>query len=181
LHIFRIAVLTVSAFSAAAADSPAVLAGYTNYIGDSNEYQTTALATDANGNTFVTGSRTILLPGTGASLTDIFVAKVDYSGNPTVLATLSGKGGDQANGIALDPAGNIYIVGSTTSPDFPLHHPLQSVNSHGSIGGTGFLVKMTSDGTVPDKPNEYSIAPVTAAAGSTTAVATSGFDRLRET
>jgi hypothetical protein len=141
----------VCAFYAVAADdqtSPGIAAGYTNYIGDTNEYHTSAIATDAHGNTFVTGSRTILLPGTGTSSTDIFVAKVDFSGNPTVLATWSGKGGDQANGIALDPAGNIYIVGSTTSTNFPLRHPLQSVASQSSIGGTGFLGKMTADGTV---------------------------------
>ena len=80
-------------------------ADYTNYIGDANEYHVSAIATDANGNTYVTGSRTILLPGTGSSATDVFVAKVDSSGNPTLLATLSGKGGDQANGIALDRPG----------------------------------------------------------------------------
>src|SRR4029077_6600283 len=104
-----------------------------------------AIATDAMGNTYITGSRTIaaFLPG-AASTTDIFVSKLDASGNLTLLATLSGKGSDQANGIAVDTQGNIFIVGTTTSSDFPLHHPLQYTNSYGRAG---FLAKLSPDGT----------------------------------
>ncbi len=116
-------------------------ATYTTYIGDTNQYQVSAIATDASGNTYVTGSRTI------SQTSDVFVAKVDNSGTLTLLGTFSGKGADQANGIAVDPAGNIYIVGNTTSIDFPLHNALQSI-AYGSTGGTGFLVKMSGDGTV---------------------------------
>jgi len=74
----------------------------------------TAIATDASGNTFVTGSRVIAQSSLGAVLNDIsdvFVSKVDPMGNVTLITTLSGKGSDQANGIALDPAGNICGCG----------------------------------------------------------------------
>ncbi|HWB84239.1 MAG TPA: SBBP repeat-containing protein [Bryobacteraceae bacterium] len=122
---------------------------YTTYIGDGYTYRVTALATDAAGNTYVTGSRSVIVGGSGGvALNDVFVSKLDPSGGLTLLATIGGKASDQANGIAVDPAGNIYIVGSTSSPNFPLHHPLQSAPSHGPIGGTGFLVKFSGDGTV---------------------------------
>jgi uncharacterized protein (TIGR03437 family) len=120
---------------------------YTTYIGDANPYQVAAMTTDANGVTYITGSRVIVGPppdGTRA-ITDVFVGKLDPSGNFSLLATLSGKGSDQASGIALDTSGNIFVVGSTTSTDFPLHHPLQSI---GGLGSTGFLVKLNADGTV---------------------------------
>ena len=129
-------------------------ASYTTYIGDANQYQVSAIATDANGNTYITGSR-IIEPNApspnGVGVTDVFVSKLDPSGNLTLLGTFSGKGIDRANGIAVDPAGNIYVVGDTTSTDFPLHHPLQSVvyTALEGIGdGTGFLMKLSADGTV---------------------------------
>jgi uncharacterized protein (TIGR03437 family) len=129
-------------------------ASYTTYIGDANQYQVAAIATDANGNTYITGSRAVVpatLSPNSPAVTDVFVSKLDTSGSLTLLATFSGKGIDRAYGIAVDPSGNIYVVGNTTSTDFPLHHPLQSVvyTALEGIGdGTGFLMKLSADGTV---------------------------------
>jgi len=143
------AVIALAACAAAAHS-----ASYTAYIGDANQYQVSAIATDANGNTYITGSR-IVAPGSNATnyapLTDVFVSKLDPSGNLSLLATFSGKGIDQANGIAVDPSGNIYIAGNTTSTDFPLRNPLQSIGAGGVGGGccgTGFLMKLSAEGTV---------------------------------
>lgn len=44
---------------------------------------------------------------------------------------LGGSALDIGWGVAVDPAGNIYVVGSTVSDDFPLASPLQS-----TLGGT---------------------------------------------
>jgi uncharacterized protein (TIGR03437 family) len=129
-------ILLACAPSAAAAD-------YVTYIGDAYTYHVTAIATDSSGGTYVTGSRVIVPQA--SPLTDIFVSRLDALGNVTLLATLSGKAADQANGIAVDPSGNIYVVGATTSPDFPLHHPLQATLQGGRAG---FLVKLAADGTV---------------------------------
>ena len=127
-------------------------ASYTTYIGDANQYQVSAIATDVNGNTYITGSRAVV-PATlspySPAATDVFVSKLDPSGNLTLLGTFSGKGIDRAYGIAVDPSGNIYVVGNTTSTDFPLHNPLQSVvytATEGVGDGTGFLMKLSADG-----------------------------------
>ena len=129
-----------SAVSASASD-------YTTYIGDAYAYQVAAVTTDAHGNTYVTGSRAVIVPAPGGtSASDIFVSKLDTSGNATLIATLSGKGSDQASGIAVDASGNIFIAGSTTSTDFPLHHPIQSVAA--TAPQTGILVKLSPDGTI---------------------------------
>ncbi len=108
----------------------------------------TALTTDHAGNSYLTGARAVTVPGSSDSpISDIFVSKVDPSGNVTLIATVSGKSSDQGSGIAVDIAGNIYVVGATSSPDFPMHLPLQ--NSPSVAGGsTGFLMKFSSNGTV---------------------------------
>ncbi len=130
-------------------------ATYTTYVGDAYPYQTSSIATDTNGNTYIAGSRVIgpVTPGfySVPQTVDILVSKIDAAGNVTSLATFSGKGSDRALGIAVDPAGNIYLAGETTSGDFPLRHPLQSVPytvAPGNYGTTGFLMKLSPDGAV---------------------------------
>jgi uncharacterized protein (TIGR03437 family) len=118
---------------------------YTTYIGDEFAYHVTALAADANGNTYITGSRTIPIAGSTAALSDVFVTKLDGAGNLLFTRTFSGKGTDQANAIALDAAGNIFIAGNTNSADFPLRSALQTVPGISSIG---FLMKLAPDGSM---------------------------------
>src|SRR5712692_8327474 len=90
---------------------------YTTYIGSTIEYRVAGITTDAVGNTYIAGTRSFL---------DVFVTKLDPTGNVVFTATLGGKGNDQANAIALDPAGNIYIAGFTSSLNFPLRNALQN-------------------------------------------------------
>ena len=55
----------------------------------------------------------------------------------------AGKGVDKASAVTVDTNGNIYIGGTTTSPDFPVSNALQS---QPSPFGTGFIVKISPDG-----------------------------------
>jgi len=124
--------------------STANSADFTTYIGDVNQYQVAALTTDAAGNTYVTGGRVIQMPS-GATPTDVFVTKLDPAGNIVFTTTFGGKGSDQGAAIAVDAAGNIWVGGSTSSTNLPLHDALQA---DPGLGATGFLVKLASDGTV---------------------------------
>jgi len=128
---------------------PSVAADYATYIGDSYSYSVSAIANDGTGNTYATGSRTVVA-STPSPLTDVFVTKIDPSGNVTLLATLSGSAVDVGSSIAVDPMGNIYIAGNTTSPDFPLKLPLQGSISvaYNVAQQTGFLAKLSPDGGV---------------------------------
>jgi beta-propeller repeat-containing protein len=115
-------------------------ADFTTYIGDSHAYQVTAIATDSAGSTYVTGSRVI-----APNSTDVFVTKLDSSGAVVFTATFGGKALDQANAIALDASGNIWVGGRTSSNNFPLHDALQT---DFGMDTTGFLVKLAPDGSV---------------------------------
>jgi uncharacterized protein (TIGR03437 family) len=129
-----------------------VIAGdFTTSLGDMYPYMISAITTDAAGNTYVVGSRqtggslidSIGNPS-GSSVTDVFVSKLDPSGNLLFTDTFAGKGVDQGIAIAVDPSGNIYIAGTTTSNDFPLSKALQA---QPGTGGTGFIIKLTNDGS----------------------------------
>lgn len=125
---------------------------FTTSLGDSYPYVISAITTDSAGNTYVVGSRQLVTGGTvtlnsstnlGAG-TDVFVSKLDPSGNLLFTDTFAGKGVDTGTAITLDASGNIYIGGTTTSPDFPLSEALQTQSNS---KGTGFIVKVSNDGT----------------------------------
>ncbi len=125
--------------------SASYCADFTTYIGDSNQYQVAAIATDPAGNTYVTGSR-FIQPPIGNSLDEVFVTKLDATGTLVFTTTFGGKSNDNGWAIAVDPGGNIWVGGTTSSEDFPLHNALQA--TLGSPGQSGFLVKLAPDGTV---------------------------------
>ena len=106
-------------------------ADFTTYIGDSNDYRVARVIADASGNTYVAGSRN----------GGMFVMRLDAAGKITLFATLSGKGTDQPNDLAVDAAGNLYLAGATNSVLLPLRNPLQSTP------GPGFVVKFNPDAT----------------------------------
>jgi uncharacterized protein (TIGR03437 family) len=137
----------------------AIAGEYTTYIGDIYPRSIAAIATDAAGNTYVAGNRApwgppaaviltghiadLVIPANPAPPDDVFVSKVDPSGKVLFTNTFAGKGVDRAFAVAVDPIGNIYVAGTTTSPDFPVTNALQS---QPSLNGTGFIVKLSPDG-----------------------------------
>ena len=131
----------------AALVSPAFGADFTTYIGDQNPYNVTAIATDPAGNTYVTGYR-FIDSAPALSDDDVFVTKLDATGNIVFTTTFGGKGIDIGNAIAVDPMGNIWIGGSTSSENFPLHNASQISLGSGFPEQTGFLVELAPDGTV---------------------------------
>ncbi len=62
----------------------------------------------------------------------------------TYSTYLGGTGDDGSRAIALDASGSLYIVGSTTSTNFPTVNPFQSA---GGGGSDAFVVKLDPTGT----------------------------------
>ncbi|MFN0087422.1 MAG: SBBP repeat-containing protein [Blastocatellia bacterium] len=75
---------------------------------------------------------------------DAFVAKLSASGTSLIFSTfLGGDRADAGRGIALDPFGNIHIIGYTLSQNFPTANALQP-----TFGGSGdaFVAKLSASG-----------------------------------
>ena len=102
---------------------------YSTYVGGSPA----AIAIDRSGAAYVAGSGTLgdetvraIQPCRDQSHgRDAIVIKVNPAGSRFDYATcLGGFDDDTATGIAVDPAGSAYVVGTTKSLDFPILHPL---------------------------------------------------------
>jgi uncharacterized protein (TIGR03437 family) len=127
-----------------------VCADYTTYIGDTYggggpypiaDLRTTAMTTDKAGNTYLTGTRnwdttkTSATPRLGA-----FVTKLDVKGNNVFTKVFGGSGYDVPAAIAVDPSGNVYVAGITSSAD------LLVTNALHPAPGNSFIVKFSADG-----------------------------------
>ena len=106
---------------------------YSSFLGGGDADQGAGIAVDAEGSAFVTGTtKSSDFPTVGAFQsrsagdTDAFVVKVAPQGASLTYATYVGGGGaDQGAAIALDRAGDAFVAGSTTSPNFHVAHPAQ--------------------------------------------------------
>jgi uncharacterized repeat protein (TIGR01451 family) len=111
---------------------------FSSYFGGSGSETSPSIAVNGNGNLYIVGTTTspqtsftdynvtshtsipstLSITPTGPS--HIFVAEINPS-QPSVLyeTFIGGSGADTSIGIAVDSGGNAYLVGNTTSPDFP--------------------------------------------------------------
>ncbi|HLI30507.1 MAG TPA: SBBP repeat-containing protein, partial [Terriglobia bacterium] len=118
---------------------------YSTYLGGNGEDKGLGIAVDASGEAYVTGStQSINFPVSSGAYqttlggsTNAFVAKLSANGAQLSYATfLGGAQNDQGNGIALDTSGNAYVIGSTTSANFPMLNPSQSTLGGGACSST---------------------------------------------
>jgi hypothetical protein len=126
---------------------------YSTYLGGSSDEVGNAIAADASGNAYVTGSTTStdfptqnpLQASRNGALADVFVTKLNAAGSALIYSTyLGGSGGDEGHGIAVDASGNAYVTGSTYSTDFPTQNPLQAL-PHGNA--EAFVTKLNAAGS----------------------------------
>ncbi len=104
---------------------------YATYFGGTGDETPGALAVDAAGNAYITGYTVSAdYPHTASygshGSADVFVTKIDPTGQKVLYSVLLGGNlADEAFAIAVDPAGNAYVAGTTISDDFPTLNPDQ--------------------------------------------------------
>jgi hypothetical protein len=134
---------------------------WSTYLGGSYYDFVNAIAVDAAGNVNVTGfTYSSDFPTTAGALEsklggsyNAFVSKISADGSQILYSTLlGGSGGDSANAIAIDSAGDAYITGYTGSADFPVTAGVfqaalsQGCAAGGEAGGDAFVSKLGPNG-----------------------------------
>jgi hypothetical protein len=113
---------------------------YSSYLGGDTYDEGFGIAVDATGKAYIAGATastnfpqqgTAITAGLTSPNTNAFLTKIDttVSGTPSLLYStyLGGSGagsnfldfGDVANGVTIDSTSDAYLVGGTTSTDFP--------------------------------------------------------------
>jgi hypothetical protein len=93
---------------------PAGTEMWTRQFGSSERDYLRGVAADVAGNIYLAGETEGTLPGqVSAGGRDAFLRKYDPAGTELWTRQFGGGGGDGGAGVALDPAGNPYIVGTT--------------------------------------------------------------------
>lgn len=127
---------------------------YSTFLGGNGTDSGNAIAIDAGGDAYVTGSTTStnftttsgVFQQTYGGGGDAFVTEVNSTGAGLVYSSyLGGSGADAGQGIAVDSSNNAYITGSTQSANFPTVTPLQALNAGSS---DAFVAKVNFTGTM---------------------------------
>ena len=127
---------------------------YSSYLGGSGLDQGNGIALDDVGSAYVTGiTASADYPTTAGAFDttyngnyDGFVTKFDASGAGLGYSTyLGGSGTDSGNAIALNAAGNAYVMGITGSADFPTTAGAFDTTYNGGVVDA-FVTKLDTSG-----------------------------------
>jgi uncharacterized protein (TIGR03437 family) len=125
---------------------------YSTYLGGGGPDEGHGIAVDVQGNAYVTGSAGSIdfptknaIQATQGGSGDAFLAKLNATGSALAYSTyLGGSATDSGSAVALDAAGNAYVVGTTFSTDFPTKNAFQSAKG---AQQDAFVAKINSSGT----------------------------------
>ena len=122
---------------------------YSTYLGGSGEDWGNGIAVDTEGAAYMAGGTSSANFPTKNPIQrsfgggeDAFITKVNSSGSALLYSTYHG-GSDSEDGkaIAVDSEGAAYVIGHTSSTDFPVMNPLQKKNAGDR---DVFIAKLTS-------------------------------------
>lgn len=127
---------------------------YSTFLGGAGDDIGYAIAIDAEGNAYITGTTASDdFPTTEDAYDrsfkgnyDAFITKLNPSGTKLLYSTfIGGTGTDNGNAIAIDDEGNAYITGDTNDNTFPTTQGAYDRSNNGGIDA--FVTKLNLDGT----------------------------------
>jgi hypothetical protein len=135
---------------------------YSTYLGGNQEDWGWGIAVDKMGNAYVTGfTESTNFPTLDPfqqdqEYYDAYLTKLGPAGNELGYSTyLGGSESDYGYAVALDGNDNVYVMGSTYSPDFPLLNPYQTNQGSSDI----FVMKFANTTGVDEEetslPRDY--------------------------
>ncbi len=146
-------VTVLCTFTAAPCDAQGLQPNYvySTFLGGSGTDDAYAITADANGNAYVTGRTQSTdfktkeaFQGSLTGAQNAFVAKLSPDGTALQFSTyLGGSQTDAGLSVGIDNQANVYVMGRTTSPDFPLYTPTQATIGGGS---DGFVISLVPTG-----------------------------------
>lgn len=124
---------------------------YSTYLGGNDITSAFGITVDSSEHAYIVGGTSATnfpivnaFQSLKAGMEDAFVTKLDPTGSVLIYSTyLGGTGEDEAETIAADSGGNAYIIGTTSSSDFPTLNALQP-----TLNGAqnAFVTKLNSAG-----------------------------------
>jgi hypothetical protein len=118
---------------------------YSTYLGGNAADSCRGIVVDSTGNSFLVGDSfsSNFLRNASATNSDVFIGKLSRNGLLLTYTFFGGSKNDSATGLAVDSSGNLYLCGTTESPDFPIFN---SVGSTLLGASDAFVVKLTPPG-----------------------------------
>ncbi len=128
---------------------------YSTFLGGERDDEGYAIALDSLGNAYVVGNTASSDFPTSedafdgiysGGIADGFAAKLDPTGSSLTYATfLGGERIEACDDLVLDSTGNLYVIGKTESPDFPVT-PGAFMETHGGVADA-FVVELNETGS----------------------------------
>jgi hypothetical protein len=129
---------------------------FCTYIGGSDNDRAHDMATDGQGNVYVTGPiHSSNFPTTENAIqkraTGVYVAELNTTNAELMLSTYIGipGGANYAHGVAVDKKGCIYLAGNTTNARFPITQGAFDTTYNGTTNnshGDAFVMKLNPEG-----------------------------------
>jgi hypothetical protein len=143
-----VALLLLNAATVAFAQAPHL--DYSILLGGTDWDEGTQIAVDATGHAWLVGATytwdfPFTTPQTEGVYHDLFIARLSPAGALLSAIPFGGSETDYLHAIHLDTAGNLYLVGQTWSPDFPVTH---LVGPPGAIDSGAFVAKVDPAGNL---------------------------------
>jgi photosystem II stability/assembly factor-like uncharacterized protein len=131
---------------------------FSTFLGGGEDDNNFGIQLDSSGNAYVTGLTASpaswdpedapfptvnAFQSSNAGSIDGYLTKFNSTGAVVYSTYLGGGDDDYALDVAVDAAGNVYLTGYTSSPDFPKQNPLQPTLA--SVNGDAFVTKFNAD------------------------------------